>query len=105
MKVGPFLSGRASLVLPINSQQLELGQVLRIDDPDRRLVIVNYHEVVDPVPLEQVQDFNRQLVLVNCDRIQRHQIANQAVGNLRVGLKVTNEIAVREDPEKLTFLV
>ncbi len=50
-------------------QQLQFGEVLRIDNADWDFVIINHDEIVDPMALEQVENFHRELVLMNRHRI------------------------------------
>jgi len=50
-------------------EQLQFGEVLRIDNADWDLVIIDHDEIVDPMALEQVENFHRELVLMNRHRI------------------------------------
>src|SRR3954454_6966318 len=54
---------------------------------------------------KEVQYFNGEFVLVDCDRVQRHEVAHEAVGDFGVRLKMADEIAVGENAEELTFFV
>src|SRR5258708_23608651 len=56
------------------SEQLQAGQILRIDHTDRNFVVINHDEIVDSVGLEQLENFNGELVFVPRHWIQRHQI-------------------------------
>jgi len=53
-------------------QKLQPRQVLRIDNSDRHICIIDYDEIIDPVAFEQVQDFYGQFVLMHCYRVERH---------------------------------
>ena len=39
-------------------KQFQFRQILRIDDSDRRAMIIHHHEIVDPMTLEQVEHFD-----------------------------------------------
>src|SRR5215213_5693255 len=64
---GRFAVERPSSTTGSRSEQLELRQVLGIHDPDRDLVVIHHHEVVDPVPFQQIQHFHCQPVLLHRD--------------------------------------
>lgn len=68
-------------------------------------MIVDHHEIVDAVAFEEVQDFHSQFVLVDGDGIERHQIADETVGDFGIGLEVPDEIAVSENTEQLSVFV
>ena len=53
----------------------------------------------------KIQHFDREFVLMHGDRIQRHQICDDAVADSGVGLEMPDEIAVGENPEQLTIRV
>jgi hypothetical protein len=42
---------------------------LRIDDPNRHVIVIDYDQVVDAMALEEIQDFDREFVFVDRDRI------------------------------------
>ncbi len=50
-------------------EQLQFREILRIDNADWDLVIIDHDEIVDPMALEQVENFHRELVLMNRHRI------------------------------------
>ena len=50
-------------------QQLEPREVLRINDPNRHIVVIDHDQIVDPMAFEQVQNFDREFVFVHSDRI------------------------------------
>ena len=62
-------------------KQLQAREILRIDDADRHLVVIDYDQVVDAVAFEQIENFDRELVFVHRDRIQRHQIGDEALAD------------------------
>jgi hypothetical protein len=51
------------------SEQLQLREVLRIDDADWDLVIIDDNEIVDAVAFEEIQNFHGEFVLVNGHRV------------------------------------
>ena len=68
-------------------------------------VIVDHHKIVDPMAFEQVQDFHGELVLMDRDRIQRHQVAHQTVGDFGIRLEVPHKIAMGENAEQLSVFI
>jgi hypothetical protein len=83
----------------VELKQFQSCQVLRIDDADRQVVIVDDDQIVDAMALEEVEDFDGEFVLVHAYGIERHQVGNQAFADFGIGLKMAGEIAVREDAE------
>lgn len=80
-------------------EQFEPRQILRIDDADGGFVVVDDDEVVDAMLLKQVQDFDREFVLMDGDRVECHQIGDKTLAHFRVGLKMAREIAVGKNAE------
>ena len=51
------------------SEQLQAREVLRINDPNRHIVVIDHDQVVDAMALKEIQDFDREFVFVHCDWI------------------------------------
>src|ERR1043166_4755329 len=83
----------------VKSKQFQFREVLRIDDADGDVVVIDDDEIVDAMTLEKVEDFDGELVLVNAHRVERHQIGDEPFADFRVGLKMAREIAVSKDAE------
>jgi hypothetical protein len=81
------------------SEQLQAGEVLRVDHSNRHFIVINDDEIVDPVGLEQFENLDCELVFMDSDRVQGHQVRHQTFAHFRVGLKMPREIAVCENPE------
>jgi hypothetical protein len=81
------------------SEQLQASEVLRVNHSNRHFVVINDDEIVDPVGLEQFENLDRELVFMDSDRVQGHQVRHQTFAHFRVGLKMPREIAVCENPE------
>ena len=47
-------------------QQLQARQVLRIDNADGHIVVIDDNKIIDAVPLQQVQNFDRQFIAMYC---------------------------------------
>ena len=77
----------------MRSKQLELRQVLRIDNADRGLAIVDHDEIIDAMALEEIQNFHGEFVLVNRYGVKCHEIAHEAVGDLMT----LNPVTVHQD--------
>src|SRR5437763_11648306 len=53
-------------------QQFQPRQILRINNADRRVVVVNDDEIIDTMAFQKIENFDGQFVLVHAYRIQRH---------------------------------
>src|SRR5262245_6379405 len=80
-------------------EQLQSRQILRINNAYRNAVIVNHDQVIDAMAFEQVKDLNGELVFMHRDRVQRHQICDQSLTNLRIKLKMPHEIAMGKNTQ------
>src|SRR5207249_4782436 len=66
---------------------------------NRYFVVINDDEIVDPMGIEQFENLDCELVFMDSDRVQGHQVRHQTFAHFRVGLKMPREIAVWETPE------
>jgi len=80
-------------------QQFQPRQILRINNADRRVVVVNDDEIIDAMAFQKIENFDGQFVLVHAYRIQRHQIRHQTLAYFRVVLKMPGEIAMGKNAE------
>lgn len=65
----PPVLGIAASVVTEASEQLKPRQVLRINNPHRNFVVIDHDQIIDAVALQQIQNFDRELVLVHRHRI------------------------------------
>ena len=87
------------------SKDLQTRQILRIDHANRMLIGVQHHQVIDAMVLEDLKNLGRQLVALDRDRLERHEISDRTRADVRIFGKVTREIAVGENAGERSVLV
>ena len=86
-------------------KEFEPSQVLGIDKADRPFLVVDNDKIVDAMAFEEVQHFDRELVLMHAYRIECHQIRDDTVADSGVRLEMSGEIAVRENSSEITIRI
>jgi hypothetical protein len=97
--------GGGVLGMQLPSENPRAGQVLHINEPDDLVFSINDDHLVNEMLLKCVYGLGGEFVALDGDRVCRHVIANEMIGNVAVFLIGADKIAVGEDALQLALLV
>jgi len=84
---------------------LRAGQVLHINEPDDLIFSINDDHLVNKMLLKCVYGHGGEFVALDGDRVCRHVIANEMIGNVAAFLIGADKIAVGEDALQRALLI